>query len=176
MKVQSIRELKSLFSVSMKITRAIIFHRFLNLISISVDILMIYLIKEYGFWFEMTVMLFPFYAICVLTIILYDYFLDRGHDLLFLDYFCNLRDQKIERRRIFTRLTQWILKRRTSIFLLGSFWLEPDITTILLRKDKKGLIRNAVYITLPSTIICVTSWSIIFYYGVKGYEYFKWLL
>lgn len=174
---QSLKEVKSVFLTGgIRITRFFIIIRLLSFVSILVDVLMIYLIQKYGFWLEMILIQILFFVICVSTIAIHDIFLDKGYDLLFMDYFYKLQRKPTEKKNILERFTQWILERKIIIFWIGSIWLEPDITTLLLRKEPKLTWEETLKITLPSNILCITFWSIIFYLSIQGYDYLKWLL
>jgi len=68
----------------------------------------------------------------------------------------------------------WILRRRASIFWIGSwFYLDPDYVTLLLQEKAAGFIRNFVKITLPSTLLAMVVWTAIYggiYWGLaKGF-------
>lgn len=151
-------------------------NRILAAISLGVDGIMIYLIKNYGFWFEMVAVNVLFFVVCSLTLLTYDFFSQKGYDLLSMDYFHELRDEPLEKKNFLKRFTQWILRREKTIFWLGSLWLEPDVVTLLLRKGEKTKLKDIVSVTLPSVVLCITFWSVVFYLGLKGYVYFSWFV
>lgn len=179
----------SLSSFSKHLTGFYIFYNLLNIISRLTDILMIVLIINFGLIAEILIVIPLYFAISIWNMMLYDRFRLTGHDLLQIDYFRKLSSTDIgflstniniislkSIKRIIIKIPVYflsiILKSRVAIFILGSiFILEPDIVTLLLRKKQEVTVRNALLITLPSNILCISLWSVIFYYGIYGFRY-----
>jgi len=143
-----------------------VFYSTLDAISYLADFLMIGLIKRYGFWKEASIIIPLFFAICVWTLVLYDKFLSKGYDLLQIRYV--MRSER--------RIIKWTLRGKGRVFWLGSILLDPDIVTLLLRKEEKTTLRSVVMITGPSTLINILVWSVVYYWGLQGYSYFKWFV
>ncbi len=174
---QLFREFRELFSNNGRdIIGFIIAHRALNLVSYAVDIFHIYLIIKYGFWPALFAISLLFFAICLATVFIHDIAVSFGYDILYMERIRRIGADDTDNRGILKRFAGWVLKRRSTIFWLGSLWLEPDLVTLLLRKDNRVTMSNTLKITLPSNILCVTVWTIIFYLGVRGYVYFKWFI
>lgn len=103
------------------------------------------------------------------VIYIYDYCVTKGEDLLGLNYLVGLKDQNIPKKQIFKRIARWIVKRRITIFLVGSiFELDPDVVAILLRKKGERGFKVLFYSVVYSIIV----WSVIYWAGVKGYGFF----
>jgi len=151
-----------------KSAKIVITHQIIGLGEKAFDALIILSIIRYG-TFTSLIIIIPIYFIYSLFIVMaYDYFLDRGYDLLELE---NLKanGSSVDGNKVIG----WILKRRTTIFLIGScFQLDPDGVTILLRKSRDDFWGNALRITLPSVIISMTYWTIVFKLGLMGVRFF----
>ena len=164
------------------------FHFFywtVNGISRLTDTLMIGLIVKHGLWMEMAIIQPLYLLICIWNMVIYDKFQQKGFDLLQINTI-----RKRVKRPINTKtglislikvLPDLILKktmeRRWAMLIFGSlFFFEADIVTLLLRKKQKVTFEEIFKITLPSNLICITTWSIIFWLGVKGFMYFKWFI
>jgi len=169
-----------------------IFYRSLAWLSWLIDLLIILMIIKYGFWIEMAILQPVYILICIWILIIYDRLLANGQDLLLIDDLQDLPNGKSDietapEGNFYKKITFyvkialkkfsiWILCSRTRIFILGSLWFEPDIATLLLRKEKRTTIRRIATTTLPMAIICNTFWSAVFYLGIIGYDYFRWFI
>jgi hypothetical protein len=156
------------------LTRFWIFYRTLAWISWLIDLVMIQLIAKYGIWMEMIIVNPPYILINVWIMIIYDKFYKDGVDLLYIDYLRTLPN-RVEKNLV-EKMSAWIIKSPVRVFIVGSTWFEPDIATLLLRKEKVTTFRMITTTTLPMAIICNTFWSVVFYFGVSGYSYFKWFI
>lgn len=159
-----------------KIVMFIVTNRILSVVSLGVDGMMIYVGSKYGFEAMFFSGQIVFFLICVVVLKLYDLFLNAGLDLLSINDFLELRYQKLGKRQYFKRITQWILRREETIFWLGSIWIEPDIVTLLLKKNGRTKMKDIIFITLPSTMICISFWAVIFGLGLRGFAYFSWFI
>ena len=144
------------------IARVYIFYWTLSRISLLVDGLMIGIIKRFGIWIEIPVIVFLFFVICVWNIYIYDSFAKKGQSIINPNNFQG-------------KISSMVLKNRATIFWMGSLWLEPDVVTILLRK-KEAVWKSNLRITFPSVVWCISFWSLIFYLGIKGYAYFQYFV
>jgi hypothetical protein len=100
----------------------------------------------------------------------YDFFSKRGYDLLGLNKLNAYSEKKDGGANFFDRVLYWAMKRRITIFLVGSiFLLDPDTVALLLRKKGERGYRILFYSVSYSIII----WSVIYWLGVKGYGHFS---
>lgn len=175
--VRLFREIRELFSNHGRdVIGFIIAHRVLNMVSYAVDICHIYLIVKYGFWPALLAISLLFFVVCLATVFIHDIAVSFGYDVLYMERIRRFGANDAGNRGILKRFAGWVLKRRSTIFWLGSLWLEPDLVTLLLRRENRVTMSNTLKITLPSNILCVTVWTVIFYLGVQGYVYFKWVV
>lgn len=144
------------------VARFYVFYWTISRISLLVDGLMIGMIKRFGIWNELLLIIPLFFIICLWNIRIYDKFLEKGVDLF--------KEEAVKKGK----LRKAVMKNRKTIFWFGSIILEPDIVTIFLRK-RRSAIKN-LSITLPSTIVCISVWSAIFWLGLQGYKLFKWFI
>jgi hypothetical protein len=117
-----------------------------------------------------------YFLFSLIVVVLYEFFLSRGRDLLGIDY---LRKLEAEEGRLgfFDKMARWVMRRKITIFLLGSlFFLDPDVVTLLLRKKGESLRRVALRITLPSAIWAIIFWSVTYKLAVMGFRYAQWLI
>lgn len=68
----------------------------------------------------------------------------------------------------------WILRRRSTIFWVGSwFYLDPDYVTLLLQKKGDRFSETTFEITMPSVLLAMTVWTAAYgglHWGLqKGY-------
>lgn len=154
-----------------KASKIVVTHQIIGLGEKVLDILMIYLLIKYPVYVAFVVVTLLYYAYTLFVVMAYDYFLAKGYDLLELE---NLKKHGADPES--SKLLQWILKRRTTIFMVGSCCqLDPDGVTILLRKDR-NFWKNAFMITLPSVIVCMVWWTTVLKLGLMGVGLFPWFL
>lgn len=157
-----------------RISRFILTERLITVGEKLIEVLMIALIIKYGVIEEMMIVTPLYFFFCVGIVKIYDIFLTKGIDLMGIDYLCNLKNAELDTRNIYKKFARWILRRRATIFWVGSiFRLDPDGVTLLLRDDKSKTIENALKITLPSVILSMVFWTIVFKMGIMGFKYFK---
>jgi hypothetical protein len=170
------KRLKSLAAtVAAKVGMGVLTERVLTVLTrVLVDIPMVYLFLEgFNFIGVASVFIVWYFIFCLAVIYIYDYCADKGHDLLGINYIVGLKDQEIKRNEIFKRFARWIVKRRITIFLVGSlFELDPDIVTLLLRKKGERGFKVLFY----SVAYSIITWSVIYWLGVKGYGYFRYFV
>lgn len=148
-----------------RIGKVIITHQVIGLGEKAIDAAIIYLIIFHGVAAAVLIATPLYFMFVIFVIRAYDFFLDRGYDLLELE---NLRANGSS--KLFLR---WILKRRVTIFLVGSFYqLDPDGVTILLRRNREAFWHNALAIALPATLLSMSIWITVFTLAIKGYEWF----
>lgn len=163
------REFMDQFSINgTDVIRFVIAYRILNIVSYSVDIAHIYLIINYGFWSALLAISLLFFVICLATIAIHDIAVSFGYDILYMERIHRIGAEAANNKGILRRFAGWVLMRRSTIFWLGSLWLEPDLVTLLLRRENRMTMSSTLKITLPSNILCVTIWTIIFYLSVQG--------
>lgn len=141
------------------IARMYIFYWTLSRISLLIDSLMVGLISRFGIYIELLLIIPLFFSICLWNIRIYDKFFEKGIDLF--------KEEEIKTGKI----SSVVLRNRKTIFWLGSIILEPDIVTIFLRR-KKAMAENLL-LTFFSTVICISAWSVVFWLGLQGFEFFK---
>lgn len=144
---------------------------------VVVDAPMIYLFKEgYGI-LDVITMITPVHFVFTLAVVaLYDFFLKKGRDLLGIEYLRGLETAKLTKKQLWKKFGRWIIRRRLTIFWIGTIvYLDSDVVTLLLRK-KEDTIKNILKITLPSVIWSMIFWSVIYKLGVMGVKYFVWFV
>lgn len=146
-----------------------------GIVSRLVDGLILWIIIFHGFSLSVAICTLIFFFICVHWLKIYQRFQDEGIDLQKIEYF---RDLHLKQDKSFgEKITAWILKRKATIFLVGSpFVLDPDLVTLLLRKRGHFTWRECFKITLSSAAQCILVWAIIFQLGVWGFKYFRWFI
>jgi len=144
-------------AITEDIARMYIFYWTLSRISLLVDGLMIGMIKRFGIWQELLLIIPLFFVICLWNIRVYDEFLEKGIDLF--------KEEAIKTGK----MSKLALKNRKTMFWLGSIVLEPDIVTVFLRKKVPA--KENLLITLLSTIVCISVWSGVFWLGLQGFEF-----
>jgi hypothetical protein len=141
------------------------------------DVLMIFLIIRVGMVREMLVVFPLYFFYCVSLVWSYDLFLNSGHDLAGMEYMRKLQEKKFAKWKITGKVFQWMMRRRSTIFVVGSFFLlNPDGVTLILRKSRESRFRNTLTITLPSTAVSIFFWTIFFKLGIMGVTFFKWFV
>lgn len=137
------------------------------------DVLVISLIIKVGIVAEFFIVV-PLYACyCMGMVVAYDYFLAKGYDFVGLEYLRNMERGKVERKQFVQRFLRSVMRRRYSIFCIGSVaQMNPDGVTLLLRKDRTSTLRNFLGITLPSTVLSIAFWTTVFKLGIMGVSYF----
>lgn len=153
-----------------RVGRFILAHQIIGLGDKTIDGLLLLLIIKLGLVAAIIIIVAIYFVFYSIVIKVYDYFLDNGQDILELENLkesCNDPDSN--------KILRWILKRRTTIFLVGScVQLDPDGVTILLRKDRKDFWGNAVKIMLPSIVVAVVCWGGLIKLGLMGINLFGW--
>jgi hypothetical protein len=85
-----------------------------------------------------------------------------------------MQQGKLEKKKFFKRFLRSVMRKRYSIFWIGSVaQINPDGVTLLLRKDRTSTLRNFLGITLPSTVLSIAFWTIVFKLGIMGVAYFR---
>lgn len=160
-----------LFPHSGAIIGFLVTNRVLSTVSLGVDALMIFVGINYG----ITIMFFfgsiVFFIACIIVIWFYGILIKSGYDLLFIKEIRELRENDSP-HGISDRFTKWIISNNKLLFWVGSLWLESDIITLIMRKKSDISVEETLKITLPSVIWCIGFWSIVFYLGILGYEYY----
>lgn len=155
-----------------RVTKVIITHQIIGVGEKGLDAIMIFLIVGYGPALTFLVVTPIYFIYCMFVVMAYDFFLDKGYDLLELE---NLRINGDSED--FNGFFRWVMKKRITIFLVGSFFqLDPDGVTILLRKNREMFWKNSIKITLPSTLISMTVWTTVYSLAVKGFEWARWII
>lgn len=156
-----------------RIARFFIAYQIIGLGEKGFSIAMLFLILNHKV-IDVVLFVTPIYFFyCIFIVRAYDFFLEKGYDLLELE---NLRVGSSKSNNS-NKLLRWILRRKNTIFLVGScFQLDPDGVTILLRENKKKFWKNSFKITLPSVLLSMTFWTAVYVSAIRGYEWAKWLI
>ncbi|MEK9207513.1 MAG: hypothetical protein AAB922_03465 [Patescibacteria group bacterium] len=168
-----------------KVSKFFITERVITLLTRVIDALIIYLVildpTPYGGLkaYVYTTPLNIFLCVCVVYVL--DVFSRNGYDLTGLEEYQEILHEKYHRKQYIKRFAQWILKRRGTIFWVGSwFYLDPDYVTLLLRDKGRGFWTNILWITVPSTVLAMAVWVPLWWCVVnaflKGSEWAKWFL
>ncbi len=141
--------------------------RILTVLTRGVDALMIYIIWEkpqlgaIGAFIIVTPVNLLF---CSLVVLLNDVLKKYGTDMTGID---QIRQSAKEKGGF----KLWVIRRRATIFLIGSWlYLDPDYVTLFLRKDT-SFWKNTWRITLPSTILAMLVWTPIYWAAHEGYTW-----
>ena len=169
------KRLKKAATIAAKVGAGILTERILTVLTrVLIDAPMIYLfVKDFSIIEVAGIFIVWSFMFYLAVIYVYDYCAKRGYDLLGLNYLAGLKEQDLHRKQIMQRIARWIVRRRITIFLVGSvFELDPDVVAILLRK--KG--ERGFEVLFYSVVYSITIWSVIYWLGVKGYGYFRYFV
>ena len=168
-----------------KVSKFFITERIITVLTRVVDALIIYLIvldptihggiKAFIYTTPLNILL------CVFVVYVLDVFARNGYDLSGLEEYREMIHVQYRKEQYIKRFAQWVLKRRGTIFWVGSwFYLDPDYVTLLLRDKAKGFWTNILKITVPSTILAMVIWVPFWWCVVnaflKGSEWAKWFM
>lgn len=171
--------LRSLISFGGKATKYVITERVLTFLTRIVDALMIYFIwadPVYGVIKAFLICTPINFVLCCIVVYLNDIFVKNGHDFTGIEEFREMAYETYHKRQYVKRFASWTLKRRRTIFLVGScFYIDPDYVTLLLRDKEKGFWNNSLKITLPSVLLAMTVWTPVYWCAHKGYIWATWL-
>ena len=166
--------IRKLLKVLAKMSRFLLIGRVAGIGEKLLDILVISLIIKVGVIAEFLIVVPLYSCYCTGIIVAYDYFLEKGYDFAGLEYLRNMQKGKVEKKKFFKRFLRSVMRRRYSIFWIGSVaQINPDGVTLLLRKDRTSTLRNFLGITLPSTVLSIAFWTTMFKLGIMGVAYFK---
>jgi len=100
----------------------------------------------------------------------------RGIDATGLNELAEMANERYERRQWGKCFVCWLLRRRYTIFAIGSwFYLDPEYVTLLLRDRNTGFWTSIRKITLPSVILAMVVWTPICFGAVKGINIIEWI-
>lgn len=157
-----------------KMSRFLLLGRVAGIGEKLLDILVIFLIIKVGVIAEFLIVVPLYSCYCMGIVVAYDHFLKKGYDFAGLEYLRNIQRGNVEKKRFFKRFLRAVMRRRYSIFWIGSVvQINPDGVTLLLRKDRTSTFSNFINITLPSTALSIAFWTIVFKSGIMGAAYFK---
>ncbi len=163
-----------------KVAKYIITERIITGLAHLVSVGMIYFIwtdPEYGVYKAFFFMTPVYLAICVATVYISDLLMKKGYDVTGVEELRLMVNRPYTQGQYVKRFVQWILKRKLSIFFIGScFHLDPPYVTLLLRDKNKGLMANSLLITTPSVILSMFVWTVIFWSAFRGYEWVRWFM
>ncbi len=158
-----------MLSLSGAIAKFVIVDRVLEVLTRSVDALMIYFIladREYGVFKAFFYAGVVNYAFCVATVWINNVLANYGYDMTGINDIRNLKldsDSQSSIGRYFSTAKDWTLSRRSTIFWIGSwFWLDPDYVTILLQEKDSSFLRTVLTITLPSVVVAMLVWTVFY--------------
>ncbi len=176
-----IRILKDLLSGGSKLGKFVITERIITALTRTVDVLMIYFIwTDPGIWGLVKCFLFvtPVYlAFCGLVVYISDQIHSKGFDVTGIEELRKIADKKYEKKQYIKRFASWTLRRRLTIFWVGSwFYLDPDYVTLLLRDKTKGFWYMLFTITLPSVLCSMIVWTSAYWLACRGVEGAQWLI
>jgi hypothetical protein len=118
-----------------------------------------------------------YFAFCASIIYVNDVFVRNGYDITGIEELRQMADKHYPRKNWVKASVSWMLRRKTTIFLIGSwFYLDPDYVTLLLRDKEKSFWTNLVEITLPSVFISMMVWTPVWWCACKGYSWAVWLI
>jgi len=163
-----------LLKVMAKLSRFLLIGRVIGIGEKLLDVLVIFLIIKIGIIAEYLIVVPLYSCYCMGIVMAYDYFLEKGYDFVGLEYLRNMQRGTLEKKKFFKRFLRTVMRRRYSIFWIGSVaQINPDGVTLLLRKDRTSTLRNFLGITVPSTALSLAFWSVVFKMGIMGVAYFK---
>jgi hypothetical protein len=169
-----VKGIQKLLKVFLKMSRFLLIGRVVGIGEKLLDILVISLIIKVGIIAEFLIVVPLYSCYCMGIVVAYDYFLEKGYDFVGLEYLRNMQQGKLEKKKFFRRFLRSVMRKRYSIFWIGSVaQINPDGVTLLLRKDRTSTLKNFLGITLPSTVLSIAFWTIVFKLGIMGVAYFK---
>lgn len=163
------------------ITKFIVVDRILGIFTRTVDALMIFFIINdpiYGVLKAFFIAGAYNFLLCAVTVGLNNYLAKKNYDLTGLGWFVELDYEKPVGKSIFVlevakrwflTAKNWMLRRRATIFWIGSwFQLDPDYVTLLLQDRQRGYWRIIFSITLPSVAVAMIVWTFIYWFLLRG--------
>ncbi len=166
--------IRNLVKVIAKLSRFLLIGRVMGIGEKLLDVLVIFLIIKLGIIAEYLIVVPLYSCYCMGIVMAYDYFLGKGYDFVGLEYLRNMQRGTLEKKKFFKRFLRTVMRRRYSIFWIGSVaQINPDGVTLLLRRDRTSTLRNFLGITVPSTALSLAFWSVVFKMGIMGVAYFK---
>lgn len=150
----------------------------LGLLARPIDALMIYLIwsQRNGALLAFVVGFVTYLILCIAVVRLNDECLRNGFDLTGINELRQLAVESGSNKSWFKRLVAWVLRRRATIFFIGSwFHIDPDYVTLLLRDERDGFWSNTVKWTIPSTLLSTIVWTTTYWAAHRGYALALWL-
>ncbi len=147
------------------------------------DVLMIRFIitdPEWG-WVWSLVVVTPIYIlVCMIIVAVSDYYQLRGIDITGIEEMRKILDSDLQKKQIFKRFVRWFMRRRITIFLVGScVYLDPDYVTLMLRRAEDSFLKTIFRITIPSVAVSMVFWTTIYwlaYQPMKDTEWARWVV
>lgn len=170
---------KKIILLSGKLGKFFFVEKVLGILTRLVDVLMIYYIwtDQVNGVVKAFIVGTPInFALCSAIICINEAFKKKGYDMTGLGDLKKMTHNKYDSHQYARRFVSWVLKKQTTIFLIGSwFYLDPDYVTLLLHDEKKSIYKSLIKITLPSVIYAMIIWTFIYQAAFRGYEWAKWL-
>lgn len=176
--MNTIHVLKSLLCRGGKVGKFLIMERVLGALTRTVDVLMIYFIwtdPKFGALKAFFIGTPLNFALCAFIVYSNDVLVRKGYDITGLEELRQLAHKQYRREQYIRRFTAWMLCRRRTIFLIGSwFYLDPDYVTLLLQDRRDSVWVNILKITLPSVILAMAIWTPLYWSAFQGYQWAVW--
>lgn len=175
----------SALSLALKVGKAVIAERVITFLTRVLDVAMVWIIiNDPTLWGAMKAFIYitPLNIVfCGAVVWTVNVFAKRGIDITGIDEFREMTNNHYSKRQYVKRFAQWVLRRRKTIFWIGSwFYLDPDYVTLLLRRKGEGFWTTIWRITVPSTVLAMVVWTPIYWLSwqgvLRGYEWARWFL
>jgi len=158
-------------------TKFFITERLLGLITRLIDVGMIYIIattSEYAALKCFLIMTPLNIAMSILVIYTIDKLNEFGFDVTGIEEMRKIESVVYESNNYFKRFIQWMLRRKSTIFLIGSwFYLDPDYVTLFVRNRNKSFWWNISRITVPSVVYAMIIWTFFYWALFQGYHWVR---
>ena len=159
------------------VAKFIVTEKTLGVITRLIDVGMIYIIVTGGKYaaIKAFVVMTPANIVLSMAIV---YLIDRlnslGWDITGIDEMRKMENTDYKPNQYIKRFIRWMLLRKMTVFLIGSwFYLDPDYVTLLVRDSKKSFWANSFRITIPSVFLAMVVWTFFYWAAYQGFQWAK---
>ncbi len=158
-----------------RIGKFIITSQIITALTRLIDVGMIYYIVSGGKYGAVKAFLFmtPLNIILSMAIVyVVEWLLDKGHDVTGVEELRSMENKSYSSKQWIKRFVQWIIKRKVTIFWIGSwYYIDPDYVTLLIRERERGFWFNSFYITIPSVLLAMIVWTPVYWLAFRGVQW-----
>ncbi len=160
--------------------KMLITERVITVLTRGIDVMMVYFIvtdRTHGVMKTLVFVTPVYVVVCTIIVCLNEVLVNMGYDVTGIEELKKIAGQHHRPSQWFKRFVSWILRRRTTIFLIGSwFYLDPDYVTLLLRDKTRTVWSDILLITTPSVILSMVVWTPIYWCACGGVRWAAWIM